>query len=211
MTVNRYFRLMLLACLEMMLTIPLSAYGIYINTYGLSLAPWVSWSDTHYNFSHVEIAPAALWRTSKMFTVQVELDRWIYPCSALLFFALFGFAQEARRHYRAAFWWVAGKFGYTPRAAMTYESTSSSGYVIPSPLVARQLNSLHRLFSPRSAKFSMDYPVPAYIPPQKKGSESSESFATFSELEKGGIYTPITPSSTFEYDIIVSANVKAST
>lgn len=193
MTVNRYFRLMLLACLEMMLTIPLSAYGIYINTYGLSLAPWVSWSDTHYNFSHVEIAPAVLWRTSKMFTVQVELDRWIYPCSALLFFALFGFAQEARRHYRAAFWWVAGKFGYTPRAAMTYESTSSSGF-----------------FSPRSAKFSMDYPVPAYIPPQKKGSESSESFATFSELEKGGLYTPITPSSTFEYDIIVSANVKAS-
>ncbi|KAI0341212.1 STE3-domain-containing protein [Trametopsis cervina] len=106
MTINRYFRLMLLSCLEMMLTIPLTSYSIYLNSHGRTLSPWISWSDAHFNFSFIETIPAVYWRSDKQYAIAVEMGRWIYPCSALLFFALFGFAEEARRNYRAGFSWL---------------------------------------------------------------------------------------------------------
>ncbi|KAI0799790.1 pheromone A receptor-domain-containing protein [Irpex lacteus] len=103
LTVNRYFRLMLLSCLEMMLSVPLTSLSIYLNSHGLTLSPWVSWADAHYNFSFVVRTPAFVWRNNTQYAVAAELSRWIYPCSALLFFALFGFAEEALRNYRSAF------------------------------------------------------------------------------------------------------------
>ncbi|THH13628.1 hypothetical protein EUX98_g9699 [Antrodiella citrinella] len=114
MTVNRYFRLMLLSCLTMLLNTPLSAFSIYINTHGLQLSPWVSWSDAHYNFSFVEQIPAVIWRSSVTYIVSAEMSRWIYPFSALIFFGLFGFADEARRNYVAALAYVVSKLGLKP-------------------------------------------------------------------------------------------------
>ncbi|CAL1697584.1 unnamed protein product [Somion occarium] len=112
LSVNRYFRLMLLSCLEMALTIPISSYSIYVNTAGLTLSPWISWADTHFNFSHVEMIPAVIWRSSHSYLISVEMSRWLYPCCAFIFFALFGFADEARRNYKLAFWAVAKCLGF---------------------------------------------------------------------------------------------------
>lgn len=123
LTVNRYFRLMLLACLEIMLTIPLSSFSIYINTHGLTLSPWISWTDTHFNFSHVEHIPAYIWRSDRQYTISVEMSRWIYPFSAFLFFGLFGFAEEARKHYSKAFWAISSLVGIHHKA-----SPSVKGY-----------------------------------------------------------------------------------
>lgn len=112
LSVHRYFRLMLLSCLEIALTIPLSSYSIYVNTAGLTLSPWISWADTHFNFSHVEAIPALVWRSSRTYTISVEMSRWLYPCCAFIFFALFGFAEEARRNYKKSFWAVVSVFGF---------------------------------------------------------------------------------------------------
>ncbi|KAI0078459.1 fungal pheromone STE3G-protein-coupled receptor [Panus rudis PR-1116 ss-1] len=125
MTVNRYFRLMLLSCLEILLTVPLSSFSIYINNYGLTLSPWISWEDTHFNFSHVEHITGAIWRSSRPYYVSVEMSRWIYPFSAFLFFALFGFAEEARRNYIRAFWWIANLVGIRRPS----ESPKSNGFI----------------------------------------------------------------------------------
>lgn len=114
MSVNRYFRLMLLACLTMLLNTPLSAFSIYINTVGLNLSPWISWSDAHYQFSFVQIIPAIIWRSDHTYTIAAEMSRWIYPFCAFLFFGLFGFADEARRNYSNALQFVVSKLGFNP-------------------------------------------------------------------------------------------------
>ncbi|KAH9911224.1 putative fungal pheromone GPCR, STE3-type [Fomitopsis serialis] len=114
MTSSRYFRLMLLSCAEMCCTIPLGAYSIYINTDGVELSPWVSWSNAHFGFSRVVMVPAVDWTSDKPYLISVEMGRWIYPFSAFLFFALFGFAEEARRNYRDALRAVAMRFGVLP-------------------------------------------------------------------------------------------------
>ncbi|KAI0789239.1 STE3-like pheromone receptor [Abortiporus biennis] len=130
MTFNRYLRLMLLSCLEMGLTVPLSAYSIYSNTAGRNLDPWISWSNAHFNFSHIEQVPSLLWRMNGKAVIALEMGRWLYPCCAFLFFALFGFAEEARRNYRTAFWWIATRLGLKRSTKPTYIGSSlSSSYV----------------------------------------------------------------------------------
>ncbi|EMD35231.1 fungal pheromone receptor [Gelatoporia subvermispora B] len=116
-TAGRYFRLMLLACAEMACTIPIGAYSIFINTDGVDLEPWISWSDTHFDFWFVEEIPALIWKSNRAFYISAEMGRWVYLFAALLFFSLFGFAEEARKHYRLAFWWVAKRLGFQPLQA----------------------------------------------------------------------------------------------
>ncbi|PSS11042.1 hypothetical protein PHLCEN_2v3338 [Hermanssonia centrifuga] len=115
LTASRYFRLMLLSCIEMVCTVPLGAYSIYIDTAGVHVDAWISWADTHFDFWFIEFVPASVWQNNHNYVVAVELGRWLYPISGLLFFALFGFAEEAMRHYRVAFWWIARHFGIQPR------------------------------------------------------------------------------------------------
>nr|VWO99368.1 Pheromone receptor CPRa1p [Ganoderma boninense] len=119
MTVSRYFRLLLLACIDMVFNVPLTVLNMWINNDGVRMDQWVSWSNTHYQFSHVQQIPAFIWRSNLPFHVSAELGRWIFPCCGLIFFMLFGFAEEARRHYSTWFWAVANRFGYfkpEPRA-----------------------------------------------------------------------------------------------
>jgi hypothetical protein len=80
----------------------------------VKLAPWVSWEETHYNFSYVGRIPALIWRSNRSFRTSVELTRWLPVLCALLFFILFGFASEARKSYQTAFWAVLKVFGVRP-------------------------------------------------------------------------------------------------
>lgn len=107
---------MLLALVDMMCTIPLGSYVIYISSYGVNLAPWISWQDTHFDFGHVNLVPALVWRSNRGFEIGVEITRWFAVFCAFVFFALFGFATEARKHYSLAFWRMARVFGFKPRS-----------------------------------------------------------------------------------------------
>ncbi|KAI0682988.1 pheromone A receptor-domain-containing protein [Cerioporus squamosus] len=111
MTVSRYFRLLLLACIDMTCNVPLTVLNMWINNDGVQMDPWVSWANTHYQFWHVEQIPGFVWRANRAFTVSAELGRWIFPICAIIFFLLFGFAEEARRNYSTLFWTVAKRFG----------------------------------------------------------------------------------------------------
>lgn len=131
MTVSRYFRLMLLSISEMVCTIPIGAYSIYINTAGVTLSPWISWANTHAEFSHVEKVPAIFWRQNRAFLISVVMGQWVYVFAAFLFFALFGFAEEARRHYTTIFWWIMKWFGVRPKPKSDkMQFNKLSGYAI---------------------------------------------------------------------------------
>ena len=102
LNISRYIRLMLLALFNMTLTIPLGVFSIYLNSH-VRLAPWISWEDVHFNFSRVDLVPSIIWRSNPSFNTSVELTRWLFPVSAFLFFALFGFASEAQKQYHTLF------------------------------------------------------------------------------------------------------------
>ncbi|KAJ3887481.1 pheromone receptor, partial [Lentinula edodes] len=101
---SRYLRLMLLAIIDIMCTLPIGAYTIYVSLYGVPLAPWISWEDTHFDFAFVELVPAVIWRSNFRTYTSIQITRWLPIVCAFVFFALFGFAEEAMKNYRRAFW-----------------------------------------------------------------------------------------------------------
>lgn len=113
---GRYFRLMALACTELLLTVPLSSFVIYLNATTQPVGPWISWDNTHFAFSRVDQFPALIWRRNHELVVAMELGRWTNPACALIFFAYFGFADEAKKNYKAAFRFIARKIYFSSSA-----------------------------------------------------------------------------------------------
>jgi len=99
---SRYFRLMALASIDMFGSIPLATYFIVSNaTHGV--VPWKSWADTHSDYSRVVQIPSFMWKNDPLVAEGLEMYRWLLVACAFVFFAFFGFADEARRHYRLAY------------------------------------------------------------------------------------------------------------
>jgi hypothetical protein len=93
---------MALAGVELLCTTPFAIFQIVLNATSQPLDPWVSWQDTHYNFSRVRLFPVVIWKMNPWYTIGLQFNRWSAPFCALIFFAFFGFAAEARKNYRNA-------------------------------------------------------------------------------------------------------------
>ncbi|KAJ7878317.1 pheromone A receptor-domain-containing protein [Mycena olivaceomarginata] len=81
LTPRRYFRLMALASLELLLNFPIATYGLYLTASSEPIAPWISWANTHADFSRVERVQqravglrGSFWVTRK----SIETDK---PCA----------------------------------------------------------------------------------------------------------------------------------
>lgn len=180
LTISRYFRLMLLSCLEISCTLPLSIFSVYINNKGVTLAPWVSWADTHFNFSFIQPIPAAIWKSDRSFEISVEMSRWIFPACALIFFMLFGFAGEAQRNYRKVLQPVL-KYLKIDFPKRRMQQPKGYGYV-PHSFVAwdRLLICTSRKYTGQKSSDSTDC-LPVYTPPSpSKFSKSAFSKSAFS-------------------------------
>lgn len=103
LTASRYFRLMALSTTEICCTIPLASYLIWANSAATPVEPWISWENTHYDFSRVGQYPSVVWTQDYLYMVAVQLTRWLVIACAFVCFAFFGFAAEARKNYRAVF------------------------------------------------------------------------------------------------------------
>ncbi|KAG6860870.1 hypothetical protein C0995_006550 [Termitomyces sp. Mi166 len=108
---SRYLRLMMLAGIEASLTIPLNIVVIYQNYSDHSFHPWLGWADTHLDFSRIEQIPAILWRSNPTAVRNLETNRLFICLCAFVFFGFFGFAEEARKHYRLGVQSVAKRMG----------------------------------------------------------------------------------------------------
>lgn len=104
---------MALATTELLFTIPVSSYAVYLNATAQPIEPWVSWSYVHYKFSRIEQIPSLIWRTNRQLAIALQLGQWLNPLCAIIFFAYFGLAEEARRHYKAAFWSFVKVVGFS--------------------------------------------------------------------------------------------------
>ncbi|OCH87184.1 putative fungal pheromoneG-protein-coupled receptor [Obba rivulosa] len=110
LTFHRYFRLMGLAGIEIICTIPLSAYTIWVNA-SQPIYKWRGLADVHFDFSRVGQYPAVVWRSSPAAVSSFNFNNWVIVACALLFFAFFGVAEEARKHYRLLATSVAKRVG----------------------------------------------------------------------------------------------------
>ncbi|KAK1233334.1 a-factor receptor [Marasmius sp. AFHP31] len=111
-----YTRLMCLASADVIVTIPFALYFFIDEATGVY--PWISWEDTHHNFSRVAQYSALIWKTQQEDYAGVEITRWAVVMCSLLFFAFFGFAEEARRNYRAAITYIMKRIGITSTGSM---------------------------------------------------------------------------------------------
>jgi pheromone a factor receptor len=96
-------------------------YAIALNVHA-GINPWKSWANTHVRFSRVDQIPAMIWRTRPVMASSLELTRWLAVVCAIIFFAFFGFADEAKKNYRSVFQTVAKRVGIS-----TGTVTGSSG------------------------------------------------------------------------------------
>ncbi|KAF9789562.1 fungal pheromone STE3G-protein-coupled receptor [Thelephora terrestris] len=131
LSASRYFRLMALACIEIMCTIPISIVFTVLNLKAEPFEPWVSWEDTHSNFSRVVLIPSVIWRQTKLVEVSIECGRWSPLFCALLFFAFFGFAEESRKNYKygVTALLTACRLGKKDDGSSSTKATISSKYV----------------------------------------------------------------------------------
>ncbi|KAI1790869.1 STE3-domain-containing protein [Ganoderma leucocontextum] len=102
LTFNRYFRLMGLAAIEVMFTIPLTVYNI-VSNFEQDPYPWRGFADLHSGFGRV--------------------DQWVPIACAIVFFLFFGLAEEARKHYKLALSSVAKRVGIT-----SFDRSTSTGF-----------------------------------------------------------------------------------
>lgn len=125
---GRYLRLISLSSIEVLCTIPM---GTYILAFWAHYRVKYGWSHAHDNghYSAVFQIPASYWKNNVDEKNGLEMFRWLLVACALLFFAFFGFADEARRHYRLAFKSIATRVGYSTSSGTL--QGSSNAYVIP--------------------------------------------------------------------------------
>ncbi|PIL26107.1 hypothetical protein GSI_11861 [Ganoderma sinense ZZ0214-1] len=121
LTFNRYFRLMGLAAIEVMFTIPLTIYNI-VSNFEQDPYPWRGFADLHSNFGRVRQVAAIVWRQEPQIVSIMRFRQWVPIACAIVFFLFFGLAEEARKHYKLALSSVAKRVGIT-----TFDRSTSTG------------------------------------------------------------------------------------
>ncbi|KAJ7077611.1 STE3-like pheromone receptor, partial [Mycena epipterygia] len=103
LTPTRFLRLNALALATLLLTVPLALLTIATNATVAFLSTEASGDVAPFHFALVAQIPRRLWSADASTRAAVELARWVSPACAILFFAFFGLAQEARTNYKRAF------------------------------------------------------------------------------------------------------------
>jgi hypothetical protein len=125
LTTSRYFRLMLMAVVEMIWNIMVTSYTLWFSY--MDIRPWTNWDDVHSNFSRIDLYSTA-------FTPQIVLSSfyliwWVIPASTFIFVAFFAFGKDAMEEYKTCIVWfrrnvlkqtiqdtIPGSFGSIPVA-----------------------------------------------------------------------------------------------
>ena len=123
-----YFRLMIISATEILSTIPLGTYILVSNVKG-GVGPWSSWASTHRHYSVVYQIPGSIWKNNRQFSLSLDMFRWLLVGCAFIFFAFFGFAEEARQNYRRLYTSLASRFGY-PKSTLRESSNACATHFL---------------------------------------------------------------------------------
>ena len=95
---------------------------VYNAKYGVG--PWISGEHVHRDYSRVIQVPASVWKEDPVMSLRLEFFRWVLVASSLIFFAFFGFADEARQHYRLVYTSLASRVGISTTMSTTLYGSS---------------------------------------------------------------------------------------
>lgn len=103
LTTSRYLRLMLMAALQMVWSLTITAYTLWFTVMAVPIRPWTTWADVHSDFSRIDQYPV-------IFTPQIILTGyyimwWMVPISTLIFVTFFAFGRDAMDEYKKCFLW----------------------------------------------------------------------------------------------------------
>lgn len=124
LTYSRYWRLIAMASVDFCFTLPLAIWSITANLMWSQVNPWVSWADTHWGYSRVFQFPMVVLEQNPVVLYSLQTTRWAAVLCAFVFFGFFGFADEAKKHYRLLASTVTKRLGYTTFAETTAISDS---------------------------------------------------------------------------------------
>lgn len=137
-----------LAGVEFIFTIPLGCINMYLDLVGNPVQPYVNWASAHADFSTVYQYPVAVWQATTVSTATVEMSRYFLIICAVVFFAFFGFADEARRNYRLAYESVAKRVGLSTGSISSTGTWTANGYVTLNLYILTLSHLTDILFSP---------------------------------------------------------------
>jgi pheromone a factor receptor len=100
LTTAHHLRLVSMVVIQMLGGLVVCIADLYFNISG-GINPWISWQDTHFDFSDVLQFPTVLLPLSQK--IQIELLWWPAPMSGIVFFLCFAFMEDARKEYRPFF------------------------------------------------------------------------------------------------------------
>ncbi|EED83530.1 hypothetical fungal pheromone GPCR [Postia placenta Mad-698-R] len=131
LTFNRYLRLMGLASIEMLCTVPLGIWSV-VEDSRFPIYTWYGLGNLHYDFSRVDQYPSIIWVNNPLMREAIVFDIWDVITCSLVFFAFFGCAEEARRHYSLALTSFAKKVGIPITFLSRVAGSSGPMYGTPS-------------------------------------------------------------------------------
>ena len=95
---GQYLRLMAISATDILGAVPLATYILVFDA-KLGIRPWKGFASMHSHYSEVNQISGLLWRDDPKLVISLEMFRWSLVACAFIFFALFGFAVEAREQY----------------------------------------------------------------------------------------------------------------
>ncbi|KAJ2936220.1 hypothetical protein H1R20_g874, partial [Candolleomyces eurysporus] len=104
LTTSRYLRLISMAIVQMVWSLAVTSYTLYVTTVGIPLRPWTNWDDVHSDFWRADLFPAIL-APKKLRDVSYALW-WMVPATTFIFVAFFSFGQDALEEYKKCFVWI---------------------------------------------------------------------------------------------------------
>ncbi|KAH9837844.1 putative fungal pheromone GPCR, STE3-type [Rhodofomes roseus] len=107
LTPSRYLRLMAMAVIEMFWGLLVTAVNTYFS-YRDGLRPWISWANTHSDFSRIGQFPLVLIPGPAL--TEAYFLWWAVPVSAYLFFVFFAFGQDTMQSYASSWEWIRSLF-----------------------------------------------------------------------------------------------------
>jgi pheromone a factor receptor len=170
-----------LAGIEVLCTVPLACYSIYLNLTSVPLQAYVSWDYAHANFGLIDQIPSVAWQADPVEVLSIELSRWFIVICAVVFFAFFGFADEARRNYRLALVSVAKRVGLSTGSISDSGTWTVNGYVtLKSNFPRAASHGFYSLYSsnPDVSHNSRSATIPVFVTHQME--KKRDSLASFS-------------------------------
>ncbi|KAG8732113.1 hypothetical protein FRC12_019415, partial [Ceratobasidium sp. 428] len=128
LTTGRYLRLIALSVTEMLFATAMSLFVLVITVEDGGLRPWISWEDVHSNWHRVGQFAKIL--IPQFFWDRLLITWYIIPITSVIFFAFFGFGQEAKAEYTNAWRWVQRRvFRIQPKPQRSVLPVSARGGV----------------------------------------------------------------------------------